>query len=128
MLRAQICARFVETEKTISHLFCECPTTLKLWDKVIKWIKEKVNQKIIMDKQIQLFGIPNHKMSALNEMFILCRFHIYKMKMKEGAPLFPLFQKDVKLHISLEKYIAIKNGNIEKFNKKWHSFTSLCEI
>ena len=41
---SNLCTFCKETEETISHLFCECPTTLKLWDKVIKWIKEKVNQ------------------------------------------------------------------------------------
>ena len=43
---------------------------------VVKLIKEKLNINIVMDKQIQLFGILNLKMGALNLIFLLCHFYL----------------------------------------------------
>ena len=125
---SNLCTFCKEKEETILHIFCECPNILKLWENVIKWIKDKTNITIIMDRQIQLFGIANHTMSALNVIFLLCRFYIYKIKMKEGQPFFALFRKEANLFFSLEKYISVKNGNIAIFNKKWNSLLPLWDV
>ena len=74
---------------------------------------------------MQLFGILDFKMGALNIVLLLCRFYIYKTKMQEGMLSVQVFQKDVRQYFSLEKYISIKNGNISKFNKKWDNYLSL---
>ena len=94
-------------------------------EEVRKWIKDKLNLNLAIDKQMQLFGIFNFKRNALNLILLLCRFYIYKTKMQKGRPSLPAFQKDFKMYFSLEKYIFTKNGNIQKFNTKWGNFSTL---
>jgi hypothetical protein len=125
---SNLCTFCQNSEETILHIFCECPIILTLWRNVVKWIKEKLNINIRMDKEMQLFGILNYSMNALNVILLLCRFYIYKTKMKEGVPLINLFKKEVKQYFSLEKYIFTKNANIPKFDRKWASYLSLCDI
>ena len=93
----------------------------------MNWIKGKLNINIVSDKLIQLFGIPNLQMCDLNLIFLICRFYIYKTKMMESIPTFTLFKKDVNTHVSLERYIAIKNGNMKAFENKWGNCLVLCE-
>jgi hypothetical protein len=125
---SNLCTFCKNSEETILHIFCECPIILTLWINVVKWIKEKLNLNLRMDKEMQLFGILNYSMNALNIILLLCRYYIYKTKMKEGVPLIHLFKKDVKSYFSLEKYIFTKNANIIKFDRKWGSYSSLCDI
>ena len=47
--------------------------------------------------------------------------------MMESIPTFTLFKKDVNTHVSLERYIAIKNGNMKAFENRWENCLVLCE-
>ena len=98
---------------------------MTFWGKLAQWIKQKLNITLVIDNEMQLFGILDYNMSALNLILLLCRFHIYKTKMQGGLPSIQIFKRDIIRYFSLEKYIFIKNGNILKFRQKWNNYYTL---
>ena len=124
-IESNLCTFCRSEEETLLHLFCTCPITLSFWDKVLTWIKNKLNLTLILDKQMQLFGILDYRMGALNIILLLCRYYIYRVKMQKSLPLLELFQKDVKSYFAVEKYIFIKNDEVTKFNRKWDNYSLL---
>jgi len=92
-----------------------------LWDRLRKWLRDVYNINIIVDDEMCIFGVRDEKQTALNVILLLCRFHIYKMKMSEKRPNFMLLSQDIKRYQNLEKYIYSKNLELYKFNKKWDS-------
>ena len=90
-----------------------------MWIKLFQWIKEKTKVSIVIDKQIQLFGILNFEDRALNLIILLCRFYIiYKTKMEQGVLQFALLKKQLQKYETLEKYISMKNSKEQTFNQK----------
>ena len=69
-----------------------------------------------------LFGIRKKSWSAVNLILLLCRFHMYKMKMMDSKPSRNLLKEDVKQYYVMEKYISLTNGWTAKFNAKWDAF------
>ncbi len=94
---SNICTFCEDSEETIFHIFCECPIVLTFWGKIVQWIKQKLNITLVIDKEMQLFGILDYNTSALNLILLLCRFYIYKTKMQGGLPSIQLFQRDATL-------------------------------
>ena len=80
-------------------------------------------QIIFNSDQIQLFGILDLEARALNLLFLVCRFYIYKTKMEQGVLQFALLKKQLQKYKTLEKYISIKNSK-ETFNKQGSSRTA----
>ena len=85
----------------------------KLWIKLCQWIKEKTKVSIVIDKQIQHFGILNFEDRALNLIYpvimVMSLLYIYKTKMEQGVLQFALLKKQLQKYKTLEKYISIKN-------------------
>jgi hypothetical protein len=98
---------------------------VKFWDDVKKWIKEKVNIHVNWEKDNLLFGV---NVKCMDLIMLICRFHIYKMKMKGNKPSIHVLKKDIKDYYSLEKYIYLCQNNIAKFYKKWGVFKVLCTL
>ena len=115
----------VENE-TLIHLFCKCEISSRFWSQVKDWFEEALDVSVYLDDMAILFGIRKKSWSALNLVLILCRFHIYKMKMMDSKPSLTLLKEDVKQYYVKEKYISLTNGWIAKFNAKWDTFEALC--
>ena len=113
--------------ETLVHLFCTCEITLTFWTQLSEWMKKVLNINVYLDNEVFLFGILNKNWSALNLILLLCRFHIYKMKMKDSKPSIVLLKNDIKQYYALEKFIFITNGDTVKFNLKWDPFSLLCK-
>ena len=124
-IESNLCTFCKSEEETLFHLFCTCPITQVFWDRVLTWIKNKLNLTLVLDNQMKLFGILDYRMGALNVILLLCRYYIYRAKMQKSLLLFEHFQKDVKSYFNLEKYIFTKNGELTKFNRKWDNYSLL---
>ena len=122
---SNLCTFCKVKEETIKHVFCDCPYVSQLWIKLFQWIKDKTKVSIVMDNQIQLFGILDLEARALNLLILVCRFYIYKTKMEQGVLQFALLKKQLQKYKTLEKYISTKNSKEETFNQKWNAFLPL---
>ena len=116
----------VETE-TLVHLFCTCEIVSTFWKQFRDWIKNDLNMELLLNNEAILFGIFNKNWGTLNLILLLCRYHIYKMKMNGGKPSLTLLQRDIQSYYSLEKYIFTTNGDTAKFHLKWDRFSILCK-
>jgi len=119
-----MCSFCYNAEETLIHLFCDCNISLNFWIDFQKWLKERVKVDITLDNDTLLFGtLKGNKI--LDLILILCRYHIYKMKMCTKVPSLKVFQIEVKNYYLLEKYIYTCNNDIGKFYKKWSIFNAL---
>ena len=100
--------------------------SLYFWRQIKHWLTNTLNIDINFDNTTKLFGVLNSKWSALNLILILCRFHIYRMKMNERKPSFVLIKKEINHYFVMEKMIFVKINNLDKFNTKWEPFVLLC--
>merc|ERR1712035_237828 len=108
-------------EETLIHLFCSCTYTISFWSAGFLWIEEKTNVSIVMDNNAFLFGNTNATCysKVVNLILLICRFHVYKMKMNEKRPSFSVLKKDVKNYYLMEKIMFYGTGASSKFHKKW---------
>ena len=66
------------------------------------WINYKTKRNIILDHETFLFGKTDFKCKATNLVLLICRFHIYKMKMSKNKPSFLVFKTELKNYYAME--------------------------
>ena len=120
---SNMCTFCHEAEETLIHIFCNCRLVIEFWDDVMKWIKEKADITTNWGKENLLFGVNEN---IIDLILLLCRFHIYKMKMNDKKPSIHILKKDIKNYYDMEKYTYACNSNIGNFFKRWGIFNMLC--
>ena len=119
-----LCTFCKKEEETIFHLFCSCTHTISFWSSVFSWIKEQTNFSLAMDNEVFLFGNTKNS-NVVNLILLICRFHVYTMKMIGKRPSLLVLKREVKKYYSMEKFMFFTNGVNFKFYQKWDSFLIL---
>ena len=65
-----------------------------------------------------LFGALKYD-TVINLLILKAKFFIYKKRMDASIPLFNQFVLSIRYHYQIERYNAVKNSNLEKFDKSW---------
>ena len=120
-----LCTFCREQKETVIHLFCECSVVVNVIknfvSRVILAIYEKAapsvewsSKNIILNQIVQQ---PNH---LVNYACLFAKQYVYKTrcvgKNLSVADLYHSFMSTK----NTEKYIAIKNSHVKKFNRKWN--------
>ena len=59
---------------------------------------------------------------VFNLILLKAKYFIYT---KYTIPIFDIFKTVLKSYYQLEKYNAVKNGNMVKFDKEWNTYKTL---
>ena len=112
------CTFCADAPETLEHLFLTCRHAKKYWRDIISYLlKHHIDQPTEHQK---MFGKENS--SIINHIVTLAKYIIYDSRRNEARPNFAHFETCLKFDFETERHIAIKNGNMECFNKKWSMF------
>lgn len=117
---------FCKTEtETLKHLFWECRCIQVFWTDYHNFLTSK---NIIIPRdwndQTILFGSLT-KDRIFNLMLLKAKQFIYVRKLDDSSPVLNSFISIMKSYYHLEKYNAVKNGNMARFNKDWDAYKIL---
>jgi hypothetical protein len=111
--------------ETLSHLFWDCDIVKNFWKNIQDWVNQTCPFiRLELSKQDAILGNLKHSV-AISNIILIARLHIYQNKMKLDRPSIQSFKKNVSLLFATEKYNAIKQLNIDKFNATWGLFAAL---
>ena len=113
------CGKHRETYK---HLFCECEIIIPIWSKAKQIMFETTNLDQVQDSpdKVLLNTIHDKPAHILNFICLVFKQYIYSSRCRQIQPNCAEFVHLVKKIRNMEKYIAIKNGKIVKYNLKWN--------
>ena len=123
---------FCDNEKdTIEHIFWRCKFVCEFWKTLEKLMKEKCpnTEYLYFTENIALFGTDlNLKTDTIFDLIILlAKNYIYRCKITKQQILIPVFIKMLKTRYEMEKYIAIVNLELQKFEMNWINYKTLVE-
>ncbi len=111
-----LCKKGVENYK---HLFGECEKVKPFLRDVNNWIKSETDCHINFSDTEIILGTPSDVAPIFDMYHIIAKMHIYCCKYQNVVPNLQNFLSRVNNIKFTEKYIAIKNNSIPKFNQKW---------
>ena len=127
-----MCTFCINSPEKLEHLYWQCNTVTDFWEQIERWIFEKCNYMINVEKKKRaLLRIICYKTinNALNYILILSKYHIYKCRIKKNKYLnIVTWKNELKSFLELEKVIAIKSGCYDKFIKEWQKWLLVFNI
>lgn len=120
-----ICTFCQDETESLMHLFWNCRHVQTFWTDFQSYLASK---NILLlnewnEKDI-LLGSLKYDI-ILNQLLLRAKYFIYQMRLNETIPVFCNFKPNIKVFYKIEKYNAVKNGRIEKFEKLWNTYKSL---
>ena len=113
---------FCEKEiETIEHLFCHCKIIQPLWQGLVAWLRPELMVTKLEDKNI-IFGYIGTDASfrCINMLILITKRYIYVRKCQKMHVSFVDLKCYILMYYHVEKYIASKNENVQKwFKQKW---------
>ena len=107
--------------ETLSHLFLKCPKSVLFWQNTFEWIKVLTNVALTTDNITILFGylIRNSFSNAVNTILMVAKNYIFQMARSESYLFLRIFQKKLLKVYYDQRHLAICNGSLLEFDKKW---------
>ena len=126
-LRNDDLCSFCSIEKeNIEHLFVECTYTMNFWQTLLTCFKNMnlVEANFKFEKDLLILGsTKNYKISkVLYYVIMVAKYYIYKSRCEGSLP--NIFNFRIYLHdkYCVEKYIAMKNMLLDKFDRDWQGW------
>ena len=96
-LKTDKCDNCDDTE-TISHLFFECHTAQNLWHEISRWLGNRVNSAVHLDKYSILLGNTKNEIT-INRIILITKHEIYKRKWNANNLSLPKLKRIIKSHM-----------------------------
>ena len=117
---------FCKTEtETLRHLFWGCRCIQVFWRDFQNYL---ISKNIVLpgDWNEQTIPFGSHKKDRIfNLLLFKAKYFIFVRKLKDFNPEFNSFINVMKSYYHIEKYNAVKNGNMPRFNKDWNTYKTL---
>lgn len=121
--KCQFCQHAKETPM---HLLVECRTTQKFWFAWQKWIKYFFKIQVELDPFVIIFNQYSGQFRPLiNTMILIAKQHIYASKCMNVPLRFNTFAQRLAQICNIEKTVALRNGKIDKHDKKWRLYQEI---
>jgi len=117
--QTDLCDSCNSEKETITHLFVNCPRVVQFWEDLRNWIElTTANMSITTRTKDILFGY-SPEQSLKNLILTLGKSHVYRCKFDNQMPSLNMFIHKLRNHYSIEKYVAQRSGDTQKFRNKW---------
>ena len=105
----------------IFHYLCECNEIQTFWSRFGNWWKAMMEIDIQLDQKSIFVGwLENMKsVDELNACILIAKWHIYKSKLNSESVFFYKFLCELKYALMIEKKIALRNENMQRYNATW---------
>ena len=121
IIENEICTLCKNSVDSINHLFWECNVTQLFMYRFSQWFKNHSKINYSLEKKSFFFGISND--SIFNLICIITKRYLYSCKLNDCKPNINCLVERIREYRNIEKYIAIKNATLNKFNSKWGHIT-----
>ena len=108
-------------DETLYHLFFECSHVQAFWECFVEWWTVVANENLSLTLKDVILGFPERN-DILNYLLILSKLCIWECRRSNRCLNFNLFLYKIEVKKETERYIAVKNGTLEEFNRKWGLF------
>lgn len=120
--RCTFCQNEVES---LPHIFWSCVYVQRYWTEFNNFLQLKGIRLPHEWNDIDiLFGSTQYDI-VLNQLVLKAKFFIYRKRMEENIPVFTQFLPNIRYHYQTERYNAVKNSKLEKFDKSWSLYRVL---
>jgi hypothetical protein len=110
-----LCKKEVET---YIHLFYTCEKTKTIWQTTQEWTRNTTGQILEINPQTAIFGTNSSSVKDL--ILITTKMYIYYCKISRTEPREETLSRRLEDNKNTEKYIAVKNNKVRKFEEKWN--------
>ena len=111
--------------ETILHLFWNCNISKQFWNDLCAYINDKINTNITdLDVKAIIFGSQQLD-STLNTILLQAKYFLYCQKMRKQKPSIEIFKKKIISNYQVDRLVAIKHFQLNKFNAAWEKYKNL---
>lgn len=112
--------------ETTFHLFIDCRIIAKFWTAWCKWVKYIFKITVDLTPSIIFFNAyAGQQKLLMNTMILIGKQFIYSCKCTNTPLKFSCYLQKVAQISSIEKGVAIRNGKLDKHEKKWKLLLNL---
>ena len=116
-----LCYFCLEERETVTHLLCKCPIIVQLWEQVASFIQQTYQVPVNLSSSAIIFNkIVTNRKHVANFLGLITKQYVYSQKCLGKSVNFPELKARFKHYEVVEKYIATKNDNLERHNRKWY--------
>ena len=103
------------------HYFYECEQMETFWSRFNNWWKNMMDIELNLNRKVILVGCIDNidKVDTLNACILIAKWHIYKNRLNNDRIFFYKFLCELKYALIIEKKIALRNNNLQKYNMSW---------
>ena len=126
---SHMCSFCKDFPETITHIFWDCRFISPIWLEICSWIKDILNEDVVITVREALFGYSclSNKYLVYNLVICLTKMYFYGQKLKENIPRFQQLKGYISHYCKVDKFICGKNMNLENHVYKWRGFSSLAD-
>ena len=114
------CVMCHREEESYSHLFVNCEKIEQVWTECKTIATEYTREQLVFNERNIMFNsVAKHPKNVANFIVLLLKIYIYRCRCLGTVPNRFQFKAEVHRTRNIEKYIAQKNGNMDKYRAKW---------
>lgn len=114
--------------ESILHLFNECPCVAEVWRKLQLWLREKIDESLVLTRLMKLFGATFEEAThPLNVCLLVSRFFIWYCRCAKTEPSFQPLLKYLSFYIKSIRASYYLRGKGEAFLSNWSRFLQWLE-
>ena len=123
--RDDICALCGKYTENIQHLFFYCEKSLQLLSNLGTFILNKIDETVNFDMFTVVFEYTANYSHPINLIILLTKYYIYTSAKSKRVPNIFALQHLLKDMFEIEETIALKNMNLNNFEKAWRKWKRL---
>ena len=113
------CLQCNKSEETVMHMLILCEKVQPLWQWLQNHIARKFELTCVLTVENIIFNRIVEAKHVANFLCLITKYYIYQSKCANNNVNVYTLEKRIMEVENMEKYVAIKNGNLNKHVKKW---------
>lgn len=119
------CSFCLQSPETLMHLFWHCEVTQKFWKDLIQVANAKCNLNMENWSAYEIMFGSKSLHRVINLILLHAKLFLYYNKMKNQRPCLEAFIKRLTFIYKCERFNAIKNDHLQKFETLWEAYINL---
>lgn len=129
LLETELCTFCDYDVETIEHLFIGCHKTKQLWQHVLAWLNDIIQEHIVLTDSDIILGFGDANSVWLDNILLLVKQYIYSSRCKGMKQInIEGLVQIIKYSFRAEAYNAEKNNNTVRFIQKWGYLAQMWQV
>ena len=120
---------FVEVE-SLTHIFCECPTSVTSYYQIKEWCKQWNVDTPEIDIVKVLYGITNNQTDrkVINHLLLVYKTMIFQCRKNVNLLTMKNYKLNIGRIVTVERSIAINCNTLQNYEGKWKSYINFKKL